>query len=170
MISWKDEEECRANGISLSFGEYYVLDRNTNVSSGDDDGSDVSFFEEAEEATEDELNEEIALVKNQIDEEHEKAMKDREQANTIINGTNNDGTCAPALMGMPDALLENIYHFATECAHEVCVLERVCKRSRRMAMIDEFWARHPCYCDTASYHLFRTVSDRSQGTNVRTMY
>ena len=80
------------------------------------------------------------------DEEHKQATKDREQANK--NSDSNDAkekSSNPTLMGMPDILLEKILHFATKRPFEVCVFETVCKRIRRMATVDEFWACHPSY-------------------------
>jgi len=38
MISWKDEDGMEANGLRLSWGEYYVFDR--DMSSGSDSSCD----------------------------------------------------------------------------------------------------------------------------------
>jgi len=45
---------------------------------------------------------------------------------------------------MPDIILEKILHFS-KCPSEICTLERVCKRIRRMTSDDEFWARCPVH-------------------------
>eukprot|EP00579_Thalassiosira_antarctica_P010360 CAMPEP_0201918496 /NCGR_PEP_ID=MMETSP0903-20130614/7642_1 /ASSEMBLY_ACC=CAM_ASM_000552 /TAXON_ID=420261 /ORGANISM="Thalassiosira antarctica, Strain CCMP982" /LENGTH=561 /DNA_ID=CAMNT_0048454825 /DNA_START=201 /DNA_END=1886 /DNA_ORIENTATION=- len=151
MISWKDEDGMEANGLRLSWGEYYVFGRDMSSdsdSSCDEEESDVSI-EEAEEVTDEQLNEELDQARKQCDEEYKQATKDREQANKKYDSNDTEEkTCDPTLMGMPDILLEKILHFATERPSEVCALERVCKRIRRIARIDEFWARHPCYHDS----------------------
>jgi len=153
MISWKDEDGMEANGLRLSWGEYYVFDR--DMSSGSDSSCDEEesyvSIEEAE-VRRQPMNRTIRrsiLAWEKTDEDYKQAMKDREQANK--NNDSNDAeekSCDPTLMGMPDILLEKILHFATKRPFEVCVLVTVCKRIRGMARVDEFWARHPSYYDT----------------------
>lgn len=62
----------------------------------------------------------------------------------LSSSNNMDQTLrAPTLLGMPDIVLENILHYATDAPREMCNLERVCKRMHRLVGADEFSSRHP---------------------------
>ncbi|KAL9184605.1 hypothetical protein ACHAXT_012575 [Thalassiosira profunda] len=62
MISWRDTEACEANGISLSWGEYFMFGGEGGGGSddgsgegGDDEEACTASVEEAEEASEEEV-------------------------------------------------------------------------------------------------------------------
>ena len=64
-------------------------------------------------------------------------------------------------MGMPDTILEKILHY-TKYPSEICTLESVCKRIRRMTTCDEFWARQPTP-SSKSFLINREIALRADG-------
>ena len=139
MVSYKDPELYEGTGIGLDWGEYYVAD--DEMSSIDEESSLSSFEEEAEEISDEKLKEEekqaVSLAVN-INTSQEPSAINFDQLD------NNVKPCSPNLMGMPDIILEKILHYSTDYFRqpsEVCVLELVCKRIRRLTTSEDFWLR-----------------------------
>ena len=126
-------------GISLDWGEYYVADDEMSSSSSSSD--EESTLSEAEEIREEEVKEEeqrlLSLGLANINAEQAPSAMDYEQLDKDVEASD------PTLMGMPDIILEKILHYSSELTSDVCVLELVCKRIRRLTTGDDFWRRHP---------------------------
>ena len=137
MVSHMDPQRYEGTGISLDWGEYYVAD---DEMSSNDEQSSLSSCEEAEE-----INDDDEELKEEEKQAH-KSINDASKAPSEMNYDQLDSNVDasnPTLMGMPDTILEKILHYSTEKASAMCVLERVCKRVRRLTTSDDFWARHP---------------------------
>ena len=138
MVTHWYPERYEDTGIRLDWGEYYVAD--DEMSSNSNEESSLSSYEEAEEIDEEELEKEDKQAASHAinnDTSHEQFAMNYDQLDTNIDVSN------PTLMGMPDIVLEKILHYSTEQPSAVCVLERVCKRIRRLTTGDDFWSRHP---------------------------
>jgi len=133
MVSYKDQQRYESTGITLKWGEYYVAD--DEMSSGDEQ----STISEAEEVTNEEVNEEDKLAASLAinNTSHEPSAMNYDQLERDIEAP------TPTLMGVPDIVLEKILHYSTDEPSEVCEVELVCKRFRRLTTGEEFWARHP---------------------------
>jgi len=165
MISWKDVERCEALGLKLKWGQYYVFDRDSDDICDDD--SYISI-EEAEEATDEQIDNEMTRAKYLVGEKCMQRFQDSERANkTMYESTNDSGKTSPSLMGMPDILLEKIFQYGTKKPWEVCALERVCKRIHRMVRADIFGLTILAMPTHASSHSLRAVSVRSTATKTR---
>lgn len=151
MVSWMDVNEdpqrYEGAGLNLNWGEYYVADDKID-SDDDDETGDVSSCEEAEEIGEDELlqEENEALVAN-----HDARYIYVAEANFDQLDDEATTPSSPSLMGMPDIILQKILHY-TKDPSEICVLERVCKRIRRMTTDDDFWYLHPTFNGSYEYY------------------
>jgi len=139
MVSHMNPRHYVGTGISLNWGEYYVPHSEMDDDNDDEEDSSLSSHEEAEEIDDEELDSEDRQAVSLI-------INDSEQIQFAINFDQLDrdvDSSNPTLMGMPDIILEKILHYSTEQPSEVCVVERVCKRIRRLTTGEEFWARHP---------------------------
>lgn len=137
MISHVDPEMYEGTGISLDWGEYYVAD--DEMSSCDEEQSSLSSCEEAVEIVDEQLDREAKQA-------HISIINDASLSPSAMNFVQLDSDVdapTPTLMGIPDIILEKILHYSTEKASEVCLVELVCKRIRRLTTGEEFWARHP---------------------------
>ena len=110
------------------------------MSSNSSEDSSLSS-EEAEEVNDEELKEEekqaVSLAVN-INTTQEPSIINFDQLDKNVT------PCSPDLMGMPDIILEKILHYSTDYFRqpsEVCVLELVCKRIRRLTTSEDFWLR-----------------------------
>jgi len=138
MVSYKDQERYEGSGISLDWGEYYVADDDMD-SSDDDEQCSLSLHEEADEIIDEQFDREVKKA-------HISIINDASQSPSEMNYDQLDSfatASSPTLTGMPDIVLEKILHYSTEQPSEVFVVERVCKRIRRLTSGEDFWRRHP---------------------------
>jgi hypothetical protein len=131
-VMFGGSEEVEEAGIHLDWGEYYVPDEYI------DSEEDESSIEEASEANDEEIeNEHIAAELCAVNHD----------LTDIIDINYEDDTEAtapsdPSLMGLPDSLLEHVFHYSVENAFDIIRIETVCKRVRKLTLRDEFWKRH----------------------------
>ena len=149
MVSHINSKLYEGTGLSLKWGEYYVAD--DEMDSSDDEQSSLSSYEEVEETDDNALiweeEEAISYHINPDPDAHlflflpiphrGPSAMNYDQLDTNVDISN------PTLMGMPDIILERILHYSTEQPSEVFVLERVCKRLRRLTTGEDFWTRRP---------------------------
>ena len=149
MVSWmEDDDLLEEAGLNLDWGEYYIADDEMES----DEQSDVSLFEEAEEINDEEVDRECEKAAAAV-------LGSKQISAAVANFDQLDIDAVPSnpsLMGMPDTILEKILHY-TKYPSEICTLESVCKRIRRMTTCDEFWARHSI---GMKYLLYTIVTNR----------
>jgi len=141
MISYKEPELYEGTGINLDWGEYYVAD--DEMSSGDEQSSLSEAEEIDDEEQEREDRQAVSLAVN-INTSQEPSAINFDQLDINVTPS------SPTLMGMPDIILEKILHYSIEQPSDVCVLELVCKRIRRLTTDEDFWRRHPSSKDRSS--------------------
>jgi len=118
------DEKC----LKLDEYEYYSTDEYEHTFEYEE--SDFSG-DEAEEVDDEQLQLEVEQAKEAVN------MADVSAGRVAIT------PYAPTLTGVPDILLEKIFHYANEKFSDVCVLETVCKRFQQITTDGNFYERHP---------------------------
>ena len=152
MVSHMFPRHYVGTGISLNWGEYYVPHSEMDDNNDDEEESSLSSFEEAEEIDDEELDREVKQAASISNNETSQIPFEInfDQLDTNVEAPD------PTLMGMPDIILEKILHYSTDHPSKVCIVERVCKRIRRLTTGEDFWLRHPLSTKYRSSILGRT--------------